>query len=465
MRLIRGFLWTYGSQAAVAAVQFVYAGVSSRQLDPDAFANYAIAWTSIALLTLVFSAGASQAAARLPYADTADVTGLLAFSLLSGIACGVTTAATSWLWPIVWQSGSSGATEVALLLSPYSILIPLSTAVSGVLLRLGRYRRLSLISTFAGLSGSLMGIALMAFAPSPYWLVLPPTLTAVVIVVVGLVSLRDRISIRAAIAARRYEASFRGSMAISGILTFALGNVSKYMTSLLGGPTALAIWNRAEAVSTTPLYQVQNSLMQVLYPELRPGVATRKRRSDGVAAIAWVMVPGAALLIPAMPILVPFVLGSDWRVASATAAVLLGVGALSAISSAIAGAIESERGFKVTWSGYLIGIVVAIASALILSTAAPLASLAWSYLIATFAVQLTHLVAGRTLFDLPALLRSYGHTLCVGAMLAAAVAVACRSVPVLPGIWLLIAATCLVAVLLFLDRDHVLPLRILRRAR
>ena len=338
--LLRGAAWLYGAQVGTVVAQLGYAAITSRMVDAAGFGAYATALAFNGIIVLLSNGGLSETVGRMDEVSAARIRPLVGYGALLGVAAAAASYLLAPYWAQLW--GAPQAASPIRLLAVAAAFAPLTGVTVGLMRRLGRFRRLSQYTLGSNLLGMAVGAAVVVWRPSPVALVVFPVVAQITLV------LMCALSVRAFLGTPRFT---RGSADIGfsrrvigvGVLTYLTNTVPRFATSRWIGEAALGSWNRAEVLTVIPVQQAQTAVLQALYPEFRHDVAQadRARRvwTDLLVLLAWVAVPGAALLAIAAPRLVPVLFGPGWDQAAMLAswlAVASGAGVLSTtLSSAI----------------------------------------------------------------------------------------------------------------------------------
>lgn len=362
-----GAAWNYGAQIATVVAQLGYAAVSSRLLPASSFGEYGVALTVAALVGMLAVAGVPQAVARLTELDRGRVTGLLWYALLIGVAGAVLLFLTADFWAGLW--GVPGSAPVLRLLAVGSLFSPVFAFGSGLLVRLGRFRTLALTTFGANLIGMAVGIMFIAVFRTAPMLVVSVIVSQAVAAAVILLRTRRLYGRGVPWSVITGTAAFGGRSTVSSLLAYAAGNAGKFTMSNAFGAVLLGHWNRADVITTTPMYQIQNALAGALYPEFRHDDerADRARRvwADLLGLMAWICLPIAAVLAALAGPLVPIVFGRGWSVLGEFVPALAVIGAVQAVAFVLVGALEVQARFRWIWAGHVVALAVNAAGALV----------------------------------------------------------------------------------------------------
>ncbi|WP_375237404.1 oligosaccharide flippase family protein [Microbacterium schleiferi] len=352
-QLSGGAAWNYLAQLLTIVIQLGYAAFTSRLVGPEGFGNYAVALSVSGLVGMVASGGLTYAAGRLQSVETKILRGLNTYALLIGAATAGFLLATAGFWAWLW--GAAGASDAMRVLSIGAFLTPWQSLVSGIVLRLGRYRSFAATIFLANTIGMAVGAAAVLSNGTGTALAVAPVTTSLVCVLALHAQTRFKYfglgSLGAAIGELRYSWNVTGS----NLLSYISNTVSRWSVSVNVGPAALGQWNRAEAVSTVPFHTFQTAIGQVIFPQFRHDIhdPARARRiwPDLIALIAWVTFPAGCALAVLLPILIPILFGPGWDEAAALApllAIIAGIQPVIGILNSAVLAIGRGSWFAVT---------------------------------------------------------------------------------------------------------------------
>ncbi|WP_104192017.1 oligosaccharide flippase family protein [Cryobacterium sp. Y82] len=468
-RLLAGTAWIYGAQLTTVTLQFGYAAVTSRTVDANGFGQYGVALAGAALVGLLATGGLAQTVARMLTIDPARLRAISLYGLiLGGAGFGVVLAGAS-LWGQLWSA--PGAAQPLRWLGISVLVAPLLGLGTGLLRREGRFRLLATIVLIGNLIGMAVGVGAVAHWATPSALVLSPVL-AQLLTAVGTCSVnRKRLLGRARLGDARGDIAFSWRLTLASVLTYANGNVGRWAASKALGAAALGHWNRADVVTTVPFHQLQNAIVQAIYPEFRhdrrDGRRAREVWPDLLVLVAWVTVPAAAVAAVLLPVLIPVLFGPGWVLSGQLAVPLLLIAAIQAVSSVLSAAIEVLGRFWWIWGTQLALLVVYIGAAV-----AALVTRGWVPLIAGLFVGMiaqhgTHIILCRRsgYLALGPLLRGYASVVVVALSLAGLTMIVVRvlspaSLPaqLLGSVVVLVAAGALI----YAARNRLPPIRIMR---
>ncbi|WP_409331722.1 oligosaccharide flippase family protein [Trujillonella humicola] len=363
----KGALWNYAAQIATVIVQVAYAAVTSRLVGAEAFGVFGAAVTSAALINLLATAGLPQIVGRMQTLHESRLRGLLIYAGGVGIIAAVVLILTAPGWARLW--GLPDVAGMVRLLAITSFLAPLFALGTGLLLRLGRFRVLAVVTFFGNAAGMAVGVVVVAVTRWAASLAIAAIVAQFIIVVTTLGIARDGFRGRTTFGTVLRDVKFSGKTAFSGVLSYTAGNVGKIGVSQAFGPVALGNWNRAEALTTTPFYQLQAALIQAVYPEFRHDIGGHSRTarvwSDLIGVIAWICLPLGAAVAVVSPVAIPLVLGEGWEQAGRFAPWLAMIGGIQAVVFLLVSGLEALGRFRWVWTGHAIAIVVNVIGAVL----------------------------------------------------------------------------------------------------
>lgn len=368
-RLAAGASWTYGLQLVTVVVQLGYAALTSRLVGPTEFGAYSVALSIAALVNLLGSGGLSQTAARAQEAHSAVTRPLASYALLLGVSASAFTLLTAGLWSELWAAPK--AAGVVRLLAVSAVVMPILSLSIGLLRREGKFRDMAIATFFANVVGMVLGaIAVLTFKT-------PEALAVSAIVGQWGSFLWAASQLRGALLPGRItlhseDVRFSSKLVAVSIFQYVSGNAPRWSVSQFVGTAVLGAWNRADVLSTVPFAQLQNALLQVIYPEFRRyQVGSSVAKSawlDMLTLTAWLTLPLGAAIAGIGPDLVKLVLGSGWSLAAQLLPFLALLGALQPLMVLLAGALESASLFRAIWLSEVIAFLVSASGVVLVLT-------------------------------------------------------------------------------------------------
>lgn len=363
----RGAAWLLGGQVTVVLVQLLYAALTGRLLPPAAFGAYAVAMSTAPLVLLLATAGIGSAAARASELSEPQVRALDTVSLVFGVVAGGVVWLLAEPWSLLW--GNPEAVD-AIRWSALGIFpAPFLGLLMGLSRRSGKFRQLSVASMVSGFLGMAVGAACVWKFRSAASLVTMSIVTTAIQTVL-LVWVVGRVALPGPL---RFDViehlRFGAKVVLSNGVGYLTGAGPQLALSRGVGGAMLGSWNRAAVMTQVPLEMIQNSLVQVLYPEFRHDIGTTDRASrlwlDLLALASWVMFPLGAVAAVGAYFALPFVLGPGWQTA-ASLAPWLAMSAASSVPNVVLGAaLEATGRFGGVWPPRIAGLLITMLSAVI----------------------------------------------------------------------------------------------------
>ena len=360
-RLASGAAWTYGSQLVAIVAQFGYAAVTSRLVDPGQFGIYAITLAITALVTLIATGGLGQTVGRMQVVEPMTIRALCTLALLLGLASAAVLGLAAPLWAALWSTPAATPSIAVMAISAFTA--PFYGLVTGLVRRLGQFRLLAGQQLAGTLAGMAAGVGAVLVLRSDVSLLVSPILAQLLTTVFCSWSARSYLGLgrlRSAMA----ELAFSARLTVASLLSYGVGNIPRIVATNVLGASAIGYWNRAEVVSIIPFQQVQTALIQTIYPEFRHDRddAERARRvwTDLLVVTGWGMMIIAAVGALAVPPLVLILLGPQWGVARTLVPVLMFAGAVQAVGTILASAIEAIGRFRWVWATQIVLLVLQI---------------------------------------------------------------------------------------------------------
>lgn len=397
-RLAAGAGWVYGLQILTVIVQLAYAGLTSRTADPKVFGAYSVALSIAAFVNLLGSGGLAQTAARAPDAEHSSTRPLATYALVIGVGAALFTLLTANLWSALWAAPQ--AVGVVRLLAVSALILPMLSLCNGLLRREGKFRDLALATFVANVVGMIVGAGAVIVFRNPESL----AVSAIVgqwgtfIWAAG----RLRGSLRPGILSLRSDnVRFSTKIVMVSIFQYISGNAPRWSVSQFIGTSVLGAWNRADVLSTVPFSQMQNALLQVVYPEFRRytvgSSAARAAWLDMLGLIAWLTLPVGAVLAGVGPLAVGLVLGPGWGQAAAILPLLALLGALQPIMVLFAGVLESASLFRAIWVAEALAFAISAAGVVFVVIDREYAFAILAMILATVVRHIVHLIQARRL--------------------------------------------------------------------
>jgi O-antigen/teichoic acid export membrane protein len=349
-RLLAGAGWVYGAQVATVVAQVGYAASTSRLASPSSFGSYSIAITATGLITLLAAGGLGQTVGRLRSLSEPEMTTLSTYSVLLGTVSACCTIVLAPALASLW--GDPAAGPVVRLLAVNAFTAPLFGVATGLMIRLGTFKKLAAATLITNLVGMSLGLLFVFLYANAAALVVSAIVSQTCLTAYATMQVRSYI--RFGRLARGSEAlGFSGRVILSQIMQYMLGNASRLTAARVIGRNSIGQWNRAEVLSTLPFQQVQAVIVQVLYPEFRHDRDSTDRAqrvwADLLGFVAWVTWPLGALAAGVLSAAIPLLFGTKWSMAASYSIPLAIAGGIQPVVILLASAVEALGHFRVIW--------------------------------------------------------------------------------------------------------------------
>jgi O-antigen/teichoic acid export membrane protein len=468
---VRGAAWLLGGQVTVILAQLFYAAFTGRLVSPAAFGAYAVAMSTAPLVLMLATAGIGSAAARAQELSEPQVRALATVSL----GLGVVAAGIVWLiadpWSLLW--GNPEAVDATRWSALGILPAPFLGLLVGLSRRSGKFRQLSMASTGGGFIGMTIGAVFVWNFRSAASLV-AMSIGATAIQTVLLVWVVGR---RARPGPLRFDVVEHLRFGTKVVLSNGIGYLTVAAPQLAlsrgVGAAMLGSWNRAAVITQVPLEMIQNSMVQVLYPEFRHDIGTTDRASklwlDLLALAAWVMLPLGAVTAACAYFMLPFVLGPGWQTAASLAPWVAMTAATNVPVVVLGSALEATGRFGGVWPPRISGLAITASSAAIaLAFHSVLAVIVGLLLAAvvSHALQL-HYVHRSAIFSVNLLLRVYLKVLLVTGAAGLVTALWLSGISLVEGLALKVLLSggmvLMAGTMIWFTRLRLPPIRIARR--
>ncbi|GAA4753352.1 lipopolysaccharide biosynthesis protein [Amnibacterium soli] len=350
-RLASGAAWTYGSQLIGVVAQFGYAAVTSRLVGPEQFGIYAITLAITALVTLIATGGLGQTIGRLQEVLPSTVHALCTLALLLGLVSAAVLGLAAPLWAGLWSTPEATPAVAVMAISAFTA--PFYGLVTGLVRRLGHFRLLAGQQLLGTLLGMAAGVGAVLISRTDISLLVSPIVAQLLTTIFCAWTSRRHLGL-GRLGGAMAELSFSAKLTVASVLSYGVGNVTRIVATGALGPSAIGYWNRAEVISIIPFQQVQTALIQTIYPEFRHDRegTERARRvwTDLLVITGWGLMVVAALGALTVPALVTVLLGPQWSAARVLVPILMFAGAVQAVGTILAAAIEAIGRFRWVWS-------------------------------------------------------------------------------------------------------------------
>ncbi|MCB0901823.1 MAG: oligosaccharide flippase family protein [Actinobacteria bacterium] len=455
-----GGVWTV--QVIQVVAQIGYAAVTSRLIDPEGFAQYAVALAIFAVIGLVAVMGLGNAAARRVDDDLQADRRLVSYGLVLGLAAAVFTVLAAGVLGALWAADD--AVGAIRLISVAIAFLPWATVLAGILRRQGRISVLNRSTLAAGLLSIGFGLPIVVLTGEPWALVLTPVLNQVLLTGLCAVRLGRRALPSLSLRGGRPDLVFGSkSMTLSALNQFAYYG-SLWVLSRVGGPTVFGSWNRALVVGQLPQESATRAAVTVIFPFFRNARVDPRSEArawtDMLTVSCLVVLPASGVAIPLMPDVVEVLLGDQWGLAAAMAGWIWAAAAVTVLRTLLGAALEASNTFGPLWWSQAVIVIVYVAGAVGVWLTGDWAALAVALLIAAVASHLAQILGAGDLLHWRSLFLGYGLSLLLSfglAVIAFGIARTCSQA------WLCLLLGVLLEVLfvaaLWWRRDTIGPFR------
>lgn len=345
--------------------QFAYAALTSRIVDPAGFGIYGVALTVAAFISLLANGGLGQAIGRMKQLEPDALRALSTYGLILGGVGSALLFFTAPLWASFWAVPE--ATEPIRWLSISAFLAPCLGLATGLMRRLGNFRKLAFVTLIGNLSGMSAGALAVSFWGNPSSLLVSPIAAQIVLVIASYALTEGMLLGIGRVRFAREAISFSRKLTVATFFSYFAGNVGPWTVTTLFGAGQLGQWNRASVVTAVPFHQIQTAMIQAVYPEFRHDISSPKRAHDTwpdlMALVGWAVMPISAAAAIILPSLVPILFGPGWGDAAALSTPLALIGGLQAVVMMLWGAVEALGKFRWIWTAQILSVSVSALSA------------------------------------------------------------------------------------------------------
>ncbi|WP_139007360.1 oligosaccharide flippase family protein [Arthrobacter crystallopoietes] len=360
--LASGAAWSYGLQIVTTLVQFGYAAITTRVVSAQGFGEYSVSLAVAGFVSILANGGLAQTVGRLDTLDSRKMRALGSYALLLGTASATFLWFSAGFWAVLWSM--PGATLPVQVLSISALLAPSLGLSTGLLRRRSKFRAIALTTAFGNIVGMAIGVWAVNRWGNAASLVVSTVVAQIVILILAQV-INGRTAFGfGRLGQARAEISFSWNVTISGVLGYFVGNLSKWSVAREVSAGALGNWNRADVVTTVPFQQLQNAMIQTVYPEFRHDIGNAQRAQrvwpDLLALIAWITIPASVVSAVFIPVFLPILFGEGWELAIELVPWLALAAGILPVTTTLASAVEAMGAFKWVWATQvaLIGVQV-----------------------------------------------------------------------------------------------------------
>lgn len=367
--IVIGAAWTYGAQLATIAAQFGYAAITSRSVDDAGFGAYSIALSISSIFGLIANGGLGQTVARMQVLERESLQSLLTFAVVLGSGAALLLAVTADFWAGLW--GAPDAATAIRWCGVGAFVAPTVGLSGGLLRRQGRFRPLAITTLATNMLGFLLGAIAVVTFHSAESLLVSPLAAQVALAITTLVLNHRHLRGLSSFGAARPYLTFSWQVTAQNIGSWITGNVGTWTMSRVFAPSLLGQWNRADVLTSVPFQQVQNAMVQAVYPEFRHDISGPSRARhvwpDLLGLVAWIAMPlsGAAAVVA--PVLIPILFGGGWRLAATFSSTLAVIAGVRMVRVLLGAAVEALGRYVWVWTGIgveflliVIGVLAAV---------------------------------------------------------------------------------------------------------
>jgi O-antigen/teichoic acid export membrane protein len=445
----RGAALNYLAQLMTVGMQFGYAAVTSRLLEPVAFGAYGAALVIAGFVTVLAVAGLPQAVARLAELEPGRLSALLLYATGVGVVAAGFVALTGPFWSNLL--GVPSAAPVLDVLAVNILCTPVLAVGTGVLLRRGRFLLLAALTFGTNVGGMAVGLLVVLATRAPAALAVAATVGQGA-AALGCVLLSRHLLLRRPRGAHvLQDGLFTGRLTGSIAVSYTAANLGKIVVGAVLGAAALGRWNRGDVLTTVPFMQLQMALTQVLLPQFRHDERDPDRPlrvwADLLGLVAWVTLPSAAVLAAVVPVVVPVFFGEQWGSVALLIPLLAALGGVRTLVFVLVGALEVQERMRWVWAGHLVALGGAAVGGVLTLLGGGIAAVLWGAMAGLLLMHAVHVVlaARAGLLRRGALLRHYAGAAAASVLLAVAALLAVRWALTMPDVLLGVGVLLLTA--------------------
>ena len=178
----------FAAQLLVMVVQFGYSAITGRLVSATGFGAYTVAMGLSSLVSLMLSAGLPAFALKEKDLDHGGEASLWTMAWLSGIASGIVVFLTAGLWSTLWAQPE--ATLITRAFAINAVFAPVVAVQLALGRRRGYVRGDAAVLVISGILGYIVGAVAVYLTGSAVSLVIAPTATSLIAVIVALPMVR-----------------------------------------------------------------------------------------------------------------------------------------------------------------------------------------------------------------------------------------------------------------------------------
>jgi polysaccharide transporter, PST family len=314
-QVTRGAFHTGAAQAIRMLTQVGSVVVLSRLLPPSDFGIVAMAGPVLAFAAIFQDMGLSQALIQKASITNADVNSIFWINIGLNSAITIALALLGPLVGLFYHDERAG-----LLTSAMSLVILVSgvgAAFNAVLTRRMAFGILAIIDATSAIGALTVSIVWAMIAPN-YWALYGGAMGAALIPTIGAWLAAGWIpSLPRLAPGWRTLLNFGAGLTGFNLASYFSRNLDNILIGRYNGNLALGLYDRAYKLLLFPLQQINNPIARVMVPALsRLNSEPQRYRSAYLTTLGQILLvtlPGVAFLIGSANILIPTLLGEQWR--------------------------------------------------------------------------------------------------------------------------------------------------------
>lgn len=314
----RGAIITALAQSVRVATQVASVIVLSRLLSPHDFGVVAMCAPVLAFIALFQDFGLTQATIQKSGIKHEEINYLFWINVVVSVLLACVLAGAAPLVAAFY--GEPRVADLVAALGLQIIAYGLGAQHLALLTRRMQFARLAIIDVAGAIAGLVVSIA-WTFIDRSYWALFAGTLTAAVLPTICFwASSRWRPSLPRKVSGISELINFGAGITGFNFANFFARNLDNVLIGKYWGEAQLGLYDRAYKLLLFPLSQITNPLSKVMVPALsRLKDEPDRYRSAYLRVmplILLVALPGVAFATAMADVLIPFVLGEQWRQSS-----------------------------------------------------------------------------------------------------------------------------------------------------
>ncbi|KIQ69280.1 lipopolysaccharide biosynthesis protein [Wenxinia marina] len=320
----RGLFSTGMAQAIRIVLQMVSVIVLSRLLSPDDFGLVAMTTPIIVFMGFFQNLGLTQATVQRERIGHDEVNFLFWINIAASVAVALIVILISPLAAAFYAEPRIGPLIAAMALPV--LLTGASAQHLALLNRRMMFDRLAIIETLAGVANLVVAIVWAWLSPT-YWALWGASAATAVVMLICSITSNPWRPTRPGFASDGLQmVVFGADLTGFSLSNFFARNFDNVLIGRVWGGVELGYYERAYKLLLFPLQQITNPLSRVMVPTLSRMQAEPARYRVAylrvIRLVLFLVLPGVAMGIASADILVPFLLGEQWRPSAAMFAAL-----------------------------------------------------------------------------------------------------------------------------------------------